>query len=102
MSTRGKIWLASIVFSLVAWTGLILTASAADAPAAKIKVLSWVHVWGCPRPASDVVLWVQDGDKIRIVHVKIDILSDMEKKKLVEMIGDVEGINIQYKCGNEI
>ena len=101
MSTRGKIWIAGILFSLWAWYGIV-AARAADAPAAKIKVLSWVHVWGCPRPASDVVLWVQDGDKIRIVHVKIDILSDMEKKKLVEMIGDVEGINIQYKCGNEI
>ena len=100
MSKRGKFWMTGILFSALVWTIIISAARAADAPAP--KVLSWVHVFGCPRPASDVVLWVQDGDKIRIVHVKIDILSDMEKKKLVEMIGDVEGINIQYKCGNEI
>jgi hypothetical protein len=101
MSTRGKVWLGMIASCIVIW-GLIIGALVRADEKPAMKVVSWVHIWGCPRPASDVVLLVQDGTAMRFVHIKIDILSDMEKAKLKEMIGDVEGINIQYKCGNEI
>ena len=101
MSKRGKIWLGALGFTVFAWAAMLHAARAADALPA-LKVLSWVHVFGCPRPASDVILLVQDGQAVKVVHIKLDPLPDADKKKLSDMIGDVNGINIVYKCGNDI
>ena len=100
MSKRGKILVGALIYCAIMWALAIHAAFAADAPA--LKVLSWVHVFGCPRPASDVVLWVQDGKAIKVVHIKLDKLAKEDQQKLSAMIGDVNGINIVYKCGNEI
>lgn len=100
MSTRGKVWIGMLLFCAMTW-GLILRAAfAEDLP--PLKVLSWVHIFGCPKPASDVVLWVQDGKTIKVVHIKVDKLDKDAQQKLSATIGDVNGINIVYKCGNEI
>jgi hypothetical protein len=100
MSKRGKVWIASFVFSLAVWIGIIHAARSAELPA--LKVISWIHTFGCPKPASDVVLLVQEGTAIKLVHIKLDTLAKEDQQKLSAMIGDVNGINIVYKCGNDI
>ena len=102
MSTRGKLWIAALVINAAFWAGMICTARAEESALPPMKVLSWVHVFGCPPPASDVILLVQDGKDLRLVRVSINKLSDEEKVRLVAMIGEVTGMNIVYKCGNAI
>jgi hypothetical protein len=101
MSKRGKIWLGALGFTVFAWAAMLHAARAADA-LPPLKVISWIHTFGCPRPASDVVLLVQEGTAIKLVHIKLDTLAKEDQQKLSAMIGDVNGINIVYKCGNDI
>jgi hypothetical protein len=98
MSTRGRIWLAGILFSLATWACLAMNARAAT-PAKDPKLVTWVHVWGCPTPTSHVVLIFADG---HVVKMRVDSLSKEDQQKLVAAIGEIEGVNIAYKCGNEI
>jgi hypothetical protein len=98
MSYRGKVWAGIVLFTMMTW-GLIFTAAFSAEKPAEPKLMTWVHVWGCPRPISHVVLIFSNG---KAVKLRVDDLSDEAKAQLVTAIGDVEGINIQYKCGTEV
>jgi hypothetical protein len=74
-----------------------LTRAATPAPTAPaVDLATWVHVFGCPRPAAHVVLVFTNG---KIVVLQDSTLTDDQKAKLLKIVGKTQGVNIQYDCG---
>jgi hypothetical protein len=95
-------WLAapaivSIGFCLGLWA--LNTFAQTPAPTAPaVDLATWVHVFGCPKPAAHVVLVFTNG---KIVVLQDLTLTDDQKAKLLKIIGDTKGVNIQYDCGTK-
>jgi hypothetical protein len=90
-------WLAApAILTIGFFLGLWALNTFAAEPAPAPVLSTWVHVFGCPKPAADVVLIFTDG---RIVHLQDAKLTDEQKVKLLALIGNTQGVNIVYDCG---